>query len=252
MATALFLVCMLFLLCVWDITMKLLVAVNFRLARRFVDRRVAIMAYWLVRIARAYLGLRFEMSSKSGRELPQSFVLVSNHQSVADIVALLAFFPEKDLRFVAKRSLRKWFPAVSWVLRIQRHPLIYRVGHAQETAKILKHAGKHAARYGDCPVVFPEGTRSRDGQVGTFYAGAIRTILNGASLPIVSVALDGGYRFAEIRQLATRARGAYYRIRVLSVYPAPRTKWEVRDTLAACQEEIRSQLESWRSREVHV
>lgn len=247
MATALFLVCLVFLLCVWDITIKLLIAVRYQWGRLFIDRRIARMSHRLVQIARAYLGLRFEMSYENRNELPDSFVLVSNHQSVADIVALLAFFPEKELRFVAKQSLRKWFPAVSWVLRVQRHALIFREGHGPETARMLRSMAKRAARYRHCLVVFPEGTRSRDGRVGTFHTGALRILLNGASLPVVSVALDGGYRFSHLSQIATRARGGCYRIRVISVHPAPKSKSEMLGTLDRVHQEVRDQIDRWRA-----
>lgn len=252
MATTLFLICLASLLFVWDITIKLLAAVSYRAARRFIDLRLMHMAYRLVKVARCYVGLRFEMESHAQRNLPSSFLLVCNHQSVADIVALLAYFPEHALRFVAKRELRHWLPAVSWVLRIQRHALIHRGGHGPQTMRQLRSFAKRCKRYGNCPVIFAEGTRSRDGRVRAFHAGAVRTILAAAPLPVVSVAVDGGYHFSTFRRLATHARGGYYRIRVLSVYPAPQTKEAMRTALDGSHREIRDQVELWRSEKAHV
>jgi 1-acyl-sn-glycerol-3-phosphate acyltransferase len=249
MATAVFLLCVVSLLCVWDMTIKLLVLLDYRLARSFVDARVAFMAERLLRVARAYVGLRFETDTREARDLPESFLIVSNHQSLVDIVALFATLGQHDVRFVAKRELMRWVPAVSWVLRLQRHALIDRKAHRMETMQQLDALADRAVAEGSCPVVFPEGTRSRDGEVQAFHSGALRRLLSRARLPVLSVAVDGGYRFGRVTQLANNVRGGVYRLRVLSLHPAPETKEQFRETLNCLKEEISTQIQSWRSKD---
>jgi 1-acyl-sn-glycerol-3-phosphate acyltransferase len=102
------------------------------------------------------------------------------------------------------------------------------------------------SRKGICPVVFPEGTRSRDGSVRGFYAGALRVMLEHQAMPVLSVAVDGGYRIATMPRLMLHSRGVRYRVRPLTLYPAPRGKREIIDLAQRMEREISAQVAAWR------
>ena len=141
-------------------------------------------------LSRMIGGMRTEFERYRGA-LPPVFMVVSNHQSLIDIPALALAFPRNSVRYVSKKELGRGIPMVSRMLRAGQSALIsrtsdYREGHAE-----LRRLAA-LTRQGYCPVVFPEGTRSRTGRVKSFQAGAARIILEAAPMPVLSVAVDGG------------------------------------------------------------
>jgi len=248
MRTIIFLLCALALLVYWDLRIKLLLLFSYRGARQYVDRRVSAMARQLLKLAQFYTGLTVDLDGKPADPLPEQFLIVANHQSLADIVALFAAFPHHQVRFVAKRELRHWFPAVSWVLRLQRHALIDRHANFSRTMTDLARLAKRA-KMRVCPAIFPEGTRSRTGEVQQFHAGAVRKILQTARMPVLSVAIDGGYRFSTLRDVQGNISQAHYRVQALSLYAPPATKEEITRVLLKAREEIAAQIQRWRLKE---
>lgn len=233
------------LLYTWDIQLKVLTAVRYSATRRYIKNNIWNWTRELFAIARLYGGLHVEISSGVPKEdIPSHCMFIANHQSLVDIAVLLFAFPNHSLRFVAKKELERWYPAVSNVLRAQNHAMIDRRANYASTMKKLGRFGRKSVA-GYCPVVFPEGTRSRDGSVGTFSAGAVRRILESNPLPIVSVAIDGGYKVSHFKTLIRDTRKKVYRARVMQVYPAPHTKQEIAATLKSAQQEITHQINSW-------
>jgi 1-acyl-sn-glycerol-3-phosphate acyltransferase len=152
------------------------------------------------------------------------------------------------LGFVAKRELRKGFPAVSIVLRKGKHALISRKGDFSAARRELVKLARYS-RQGICPVVFPEGTRSRTGRVRIFHSAAVRTILDEEQLPIVTVAVDGGYRIAGVRGLIANLPGCVYRVKLLSLYPLTKQRSQIKDILENSHREILEQVKQWRKTE---
>ena len=149
---------------------------------------------------------------------------------------------------MAKKSLSRGIPYASTSLRWGRHALISRTGdYRAGNMELRRFAG--LTEQGICPVVFPEGTRSRTGRVNEFYTGAVRIILEQAPIPVLSVALDGGYRLSTLRQLLRNLRGAHYRVKPLTLYPAPKGKREISELLVRIRAEIEAQVREWREAE---
>src|SRR5512132_2838915 len=95
-----------------------------------------------------------------------TYVFVSNHQSIYDIPVLFWSLPHQ-LRIIAKESLGK-VPFLGWHLRRSGHMLVDRA-HPDRTA-IFSWASALTSN-GLSLILFPEGTRSRDGRVGRFKGG---------------------------------------------------------------------------------
>ena len=112
------------------------------------------------------------------------YVFVSNHQSIYDIPILFCALPFQ-LRILAKASLGR-FPVLGWHLRYTGHLLVER---ERTGAATLKHVATMMAD-GRSLIVFPEGTRSRDGRVGPFKRGLFLMAIE-AGLPIVPVSVAG-------------------------------------------------------------
>ena len=244
MGTAIMLLTVGGLLFTWDIFLKTTSALIRPAARAFLDARVSHMAARLMRMARVYGKLHVELDPRLGEGLPNPCLICSNHQSIADIAILLAAFKSHSIRFVAKQELTRGFPAVSEVLRIQKHALIDRRGGYRATARALAGLGRKAAS-GLSPIVFPEGTRSRDGRVRTFQTGGIRTILDQTSLPIVGVAIDGGHHFVGMSNLFRGLKGLTYRVALVGVFTPGPGKRAVQHAIADLQAAVERQLDAW-------
>jgi 1-acyl-sn-glycerol-3-phosphate acyltransferase len=193
-------------------------------------------------LMRSYSRVRLVFENVSGRELPERFLLVGNHQSLLDIPVSIALFPGRALRFVAKRELGAFVPFVSLVLRSQGHALVRRHGDAAEAMRTIRRFAHRCAAEGSCPVIFPEGTRSRDGRVGAFHTAGVRKILAETPLPMVVAVYDGAWRVAGLSGVIMRLRGARFRVRVLSVSPPLSAKREVLRAIAGAREQIVASL----------
>ncbi len=213
----------------------------------FVSRYQPRIARKLFVMAGLFGGLTTDFERYKGL-LPKAFLIVSNHQSLADIPALAIAFSSFGLRYVAKKELGKGLPYVSPSLRMGRHALISRKGEYREGQEAMRKLAA-LSREGICPVVFPEGTRSRDGRVKEFYTGALRVMLEHEPLPVLSVAVDGGYRIATVPRLLLHSRGVCYRVRPLTLHPAPHGKREIMELLGRLQGEIAVQVNAWRKEE---
>lgn len=229
----------------WDLTDKILIAYRWSVARAHIDATLSWRARRLFAIARYSVGIKLRVEIDHAA-LPEQMIVIANHQSVIDIIALLASFRNHSLRFVAKRELGKWFPAVSRVLRVQRHALISRHGDFGTAMRQIEHLGRHLDRR-VCPVIFPEGTRSRDGVVRRFHSGAVRRLHRAQALPIVAIALDGGWRFARLQDLTRMPSGHEYRAAVVAVYPQVSGKNEMIAQIEDAQLRVNTTIERWRS-----
>jgi len=199
----------------------------------------------LVTLARTLTRFRLSIDPWRGAPLPNPLLVVANHQSLLDIPCLTLALRHHAVRFVAKRELRKNIPYVSLALRDGGHALISRTSDFREGVEELHRFAALSGR-GISPAVFPEGTRSRDGRLKRFNAGAFRLILQSAPLPVLSVAIDGAWRTATVTGLAVHLGRARYRIRPLSLYPPPRGKHQIQQVLDTAEAEIAAQIERWR------
>ena len=245
-AAVLVLCCALFIFIRGGILLRLVALFHPDRVLEHVSRTSPIISRTLFVCARMIAGFRLEVERWRGPRLPKVFLLVSNHQSLIDIPALMASFPRHALRFVAKKELGRGLPYISFALRRGYHALISRTSDFREGHRELVRFAELTSR-GICPAVFPEGTRSKTGFVKSFQAGAIRIILERAPVPVLSVAVDGGWRISKIPQLLTRLRRTRYRIKPLTLYPAPKGKREILDLLAAIERELDGQVRAWRS-----
>ncbi len=214
----------------------------------FINRKVQPWGHGVFNLMTLFLGLKVvnETPVLAYQTVPLKFVVISNHQSLLDITMIFDLFVKRQLRFVAKKELKHGLPGVSQVLRFQRHALISREGNARQTMAYLARFAKRCADKGYSPVVFPEGTRSRDGELGTFQLAGLKMICDQAPFPLAVVALDGGHRVATFLSMISPGRKTL-RMKLLGFLPAPQSKDELRTSAETARSMIEQQLKKWRS-----
>lgn len=114
------------------------------------------------------------------------YVIVVNHNTVIDIPAL--YYLPLNFRWVSKREVYK-VPFFGQFLFLHGDICINR-GRASAAMEQLLREGKKWIARGASVAVFPEGTRSRDGEIHRFRAGAF-TLAKEAGVEILPVVLDG-------------------------------------------------------------
>lgn len=213
---------------------------------RVSDYIVSVCAPRIFAMFALYKHFRFIGYPDRKNELPEQFLLVSNHQSLLDIPLYMKFLRGRALRFVAKAELSRYVPVVSEMLRAHEHCMISRTGNAACAMSALDSFADRVSARRQIPVIFPEGTRSRDGRLGAFYAAGARRLLTRAPMPVAVCALEGGYRIASLRGIARNLRNGSYRVKILKIYPTPRNKEEQAHILEEGKALIQAQLDAWR------
>lgn len=116
----------------------------------------------------------------------QSYVFVANHQSFLDVFAVYGWLPN-NFKWLMKKELRK-IPFVGTACAVAGHIFVDRSNPraAMESLTYIK-AQLHD---GISTVIFPEGTRTRTGEMGRFKQGAFKIAMD-MDLPVVPISLSG-------------------------------------------------------------
>jgi 1-acyl-sn-glycerol-3-phosphate acyltransferase len=177
------------------------------------------------------LGVRATVTGREHLAGGGSFVFVPNHQSHLDILLLLALLPGRT-RFAAKQELWR-HPVMAAILDTLGMVPIDRE-RPEASVELLN----RAAASGDSFVVFPEGTRSRDGRLLPFKKGAF-VLAIAAGLPVVPVTLRGTRRLMPRGSRMTVVPGDV-EIVIEAPIPTAGLRYDDRDALAA---EVRTVIE---------
>jgi len=158
------------------------VTLPFDRRRQLLHLYTSAWAYHYVRLLPLW-SARFE-----GREQIRpggTYVLVANHQSLGDILVLFGLF--KHYKWVSKRAIFK-VPFIGWNMSLNDYVALLR-GDPKSIEEMMQACRTHLRR-GSSVMVFPEGTRSTDGEVKPFKHGAF-SLAKELGLPVVPIVVDG-------------------------------------------------------------
>ncbi|MGJ5642910.1 lysophospholipid acyltransferase family protein [Formosa sp. S-31] len=139
------------------------------------QKSVNILQFCLLRCLNI-LGTRFTYTNS--HELPKNtpLIIVSNHQSMYDISPILWYMREVHPKFISKLELGKGIPSVSYNLRHGGSALIDRK-NARQSIKAINDFSTFINEKKYAAVIFPEGTRSKNGQPKTFQRRGLQTLI---------------------------------------------------------------------------
>jgi 1-acyl-sn-glycerol-3-phosphate acyltransferase len=146
------------------------------------------LAAWWARSICAASGVVVSVTGTEKLDAEKPYIFAANHQSQFDILALQGFLGI-DFRWLAKKELFKvpiWGPAMrkAGYIPVDR-------SRGRQALKSLGEAAQKIAA-GTSVIIFPEGTRTRDGIMQDFKAGAMVLAIK-SGVDIVPVAIKGTY-----------------------------------------------------------
>ncbi|MDR1543244.1 MAG: 1-acyl-sn-glycerol-3-phosphate acyltransferase [Prevotellaceae bacterium] len=132
--------------------------------------------------------IRVKINGKNNYSAEKSYIFISNHQSIYDVFVIYGWLQSR-FKWIMKMSLRK-IPLVGLACEKAGHIFIDRSSpiKAQKSIKNAEEKLKNGASL----VIFPEGSRTKNGSVGRFKRGAFK-IADDLKLPIVPITIDGAY-----------------------------------------------------------
>ena len=144
---------------------------------------------WILRMARVILGIRLDVSGIEGIEKKKAYIFMSNHLSIIDGPLLFMLIPQY-LRVILKKEAFR-IPIIAQAMR--------QIGFIPVDRKRLKggkesidRASRMIREKGFSFLIFPEGTRSRDGELQPFKRGGVFLALN-SRVDILPVTIKGTY-----------------------------------------------------------
>ncbi len=129
--------------------------------------------------------LKLQIRGREKIEKGQSYVFCANHQSMMDIVILYRLF--LHFKWVSKKEIFK-VPFLGWNMRLNNYLSLDRASPSSQI-RMMKQ-GEQLLRRGSSLMIFPEGTRSKDGALGRFRDGAF-ILAQKTDSPVVPVVLKG-------------------------------------------------------------
>ncbi|MDN3551452.1 lysophospholipid acyltransferase family protein [Mucilaginibacter aquaedulcis] len=114
--------------------------------------------------------------NKQNLPTDRPIIFLANHQSLFDIPPLIWYLRKYHAKFISKVELTKGIPSISYNLKHGGGANIDRKDSRQSIAEIVKLANRMKENNWSA-VIFPEGTRSKNGEVKAFQVGGIATIL---------------------------------------------------------------------------
>jgi 1-acyl-sn-glycerol-3-phosphate acyltransferase len=163
--------------------LALIVCYPFDKPRRVVHElsRAICMCFWYVPLT-----WRRNIKGLENIDKSKSYVIAINHNSMADIIAL--YFLPLNFRWVSKREVFR-IPYIGQLLSIHGDIAIDRSKGADSMRKVTEQ-GKMWIDRGVSIAMFPEGTRSKSGEIGRFKQGAF-ALAKEANVEILPVVMHG-------------------------------------------------------------
>jgi len=185
----------------------------------------------------------FRTSGELPADMRRPYVVVSNHESFVDIL-LISHLPT-EMKWMSKVEMLR-IPLVGWMMRLARDIPLTRGDSGSRSAALV--ASRERLDSKVSVMIFPEGTRSKTGELRDFHAGAFKLAID-AQVPILPLAVWGtrdalrkhdwrlGYAKAEVRVLPPVDTEG------MTVADLDTLRSKVRSMIVAAREDLRNEFE---------
>jgi 1-acyl-sn-glycerol-3-phosphate acyltransferase len=150
---------------------------------------IIVISRWALRAGQKILGIRVDTSGIERIDKRKSYVFMANHQSFIDGPLLFTIIPQFVRVLLKKESFR--IPIVGQAMRQVEFVSVDRQG-LRGGKKSIDRATRLIKEKGFSFLIFPEGTRSRDGKLHLFKRGGFFLAVN-SQVPIFPVTINGSY-----------------------------------------------------------
>lgn len=175
---------------------------------------------------------KLKISGKGFVRKNKAYVLVANHLSLADIICIYCL--DRQFKWIAKESLFK-IPFFGWAMSAMRYVRLRR-GELGSIRESFDESFRWLKRDMSL-LIFPEGTRSKSGQLGTFKNGAFKLAIR-AKKPVVPIVLAGTNRAI---QKGKKVMSTEVKCRLKVLKPIPTDQYKEED-FAKLRDLVRSKM----------
>lgn len=160
-------------------------------------------------------------------------VYIANHQGNFDIPILLTSL-DKPHALISKMELGRLPFIKDWAALLEC--VFIDRSNARQSMTALGDAADNLASNGRSIIIFPEGTRSRNGDVGEFKGGAFR-VATKANAIIVPIVIDGSYKLMEQNKMWIKPASV-----TVKILPPIETAGKTREEMKTLPEEVRQMI----------
>ena len=132
--------------------------------------------------------VRVEVTGRENIDKKESYVFVSNHQGAFDIWAIYGYL-NHNFKWMMKKSLEK-IAFVGYACKRSGH--VFVDSSSMQSIKETIEESSSKLKDGMSLVIFPEGTRTKTGVMGSFKRGAFLLAAE-FKLPVVPLTIEGAY-----------------------------------------------------------
>lgn len=152
---------------------------------------------WTLMQCTKILGTTYTFKGKENIPANVPVIFVSNHQSMYDISPLEWYVAESHPKFISKKELGKGIPSVSYNLQRGGSILIDRK-NGKESIVLIKGLAQYIKKNNYAAVIFPEGTRSKNGIPRPFKESGLKVLTKYANNGyIVPVTINNSWKMQE-------------------------------------------------------
>ena len=219
------------------------------LLKMFPVRREAVLSWWQRCLARAIVGSVRVVGGGKFRSLPTipscpGVLILMNHQSLIDIPLANLLLEDGYPRIVTRKRYSRGVPLISHMTRLYEYPVVDSntsvKGHFETLQKV--------ARTSKAPVlIYPEGTRSLDGQLLPFRKGALNILLRNRIWMVYLAVVDGVLPCAQLSTMLQGVGEVNCRVRVLGPFDSPADPKSIPNWLDEMEGRMRAELQLLRA-----
>jgi len=188
-----------------------------------------------IRLGQKILGMRLEVSGLERIEKKTSYVFMCNHLSAVDGPLLFMLIPQSIRVILKKEAFR--IPVIGLAMRLVGFIPVDRKG-LRGGKKSIDRATRTIKEKGYSFLIFPEGTRSRDGKLQLFKRGGFFLALN-SQVPVAPVSIQGTFELMPKKSFFIKKGNVS-----VAFHPVIPVQEFTRDTLPRLMDRVRDAVKS--------